>query len=75
MFGFDGFRPENFNFEGAVAFHEEMREMMNFLKIPFMVITLEDLQKRIDFVRDGILKRWSDVKLKQSNRIPEGNNF
>ena len=52
-----------------------MREMMNFHNIPFIVITLEDLQERIDFVRDEILKRWPNVKLDQSNRIPEGSNF
>ena len=75
MFGFDGVRPENLDFEGAIAFHEEMREMMNFHNIPFIVITLEDLQERIDFVRDEILKRWPNVKLDQSNRIPEGSNF
>jgi len=63
LFEFDGVRPENLNFEGAITFDEEMRGLMNDLQIPFVRITKEDLQERIDFVKQEMLKLWPDLKL------------
>jgi len=62
LYEFDGVRPENLDFNGAVAFDEEMREMMKNLHIPYLHITMEDLQERTNFVTKKIFNRWKDLK-------------
>ena len=64
--------PENADFEGAVVFDEEIREMMNYLQIFFIHITMEDLQKRNDFVIQEMFKRWPELKSNERKTFQNG---
>jgi len=61
-FEFDGVRPETIDFDGALALDEKIRETINDLQVPFIHITKEDLQERVEFVAEEIFKRWPDLK-------------
>ena len=65
-------RPEDADFEGAVVFDEEIREMMNFVQIFFIHITMEDLQERNDFVTQEMFKRWPELKSSQIRTFQNG---
>jgi len=74
LFQFDGVRPETHNFDSAVALDEKMRNLMKSLQIPFVYVTIEDLQERAEFVADQLFKRWPNFKRGQMNAIPVAKN-
>ena len=72
FFESDGVRPQfamTFNF--ALEVDEAIREMMTSLGIPFVRISVEDIQERFDFVVGKVFKRWPDLKRGEMNRISD----
>ena len=68
---FDGIRPETLNFEGALGLDEKITEMLKAFQIPFIHITIEDLQERTDFVTNELFKCWPDLKRGQLSAAPQ----
>ena len=59
----DGVRPGFvLTFDFVLKIHNELKETMTRFNVPFLLITVEDLQERFDLVVDEILKRWPDLK-------------
>ena len=61
-FKLDGVRLESFDFSTCAGYDEEMRSLMNFLKIPFVYIEMEHLQERTNFVLNHLFKRWPELR-------------
>jgi len=50
------------NFDRAVKTDETIRQTFDNLQIPFVQMTVEDIQERVNFTTDEIFKRWPDLK-------------
>ena len=72
LFEDNGVRPEfMLTFDFALEIDKMIKDAMSSFSIPLVLITVEDIQERFDFVVDEILKRWPDLKRGDMTPIPD----